>query len=103
MDLGLKDKVAIGAAAAGRLAEQGAKVVITDIQAKSAKATASALQANKLAAHCIVADITKSTQVERLVAETVHLFGTVHILVNNAGFPRDTYLTHARKGSRRPL
>ena len=52
MDMGLKDKVAIvtgsarglGAATARRLAEEGAKVVITDISADQAQVTAAALR-----------------------------------------------------------
>ncbi|WP_077000804.1 3-oxoacyl-ACP reductase FabG [Variovorax sp. KK3] len=100
MDLGLKDKVAIvtgsarglGAATARRLAEEGAKVVVTDILAEQAQATVADLQAKGLAAHCVVGDITKAADVERLVAEAVATFGGVHVLVNNAGFPRDKYL-----------
>lgn len=100
MDLGLKGKVAIvtgsarglGAATARRLAEEGAKVVITDVNATLAQATAAALKAEGFAAHCIVADITQAADVQRLVDETVSTFGGVHILVNNAGFPRDKYL-----------
>jgi 3-oxoacyl-[acyl-carrier protein] reductase len=100
MELGLKDKVAIitgsarglGAATARRLAEEGAKVVITDIQADLAEATAAGLRADGLSAHCVVADVTRSDDVQRLVNETVALFGGVHILVNNAGSPRDKYL-----------
>ncbi len=100
MDLGLKDKVAIvtgsarglGAATARRLAEEGAKVVITDVLVEQAQATAQALRDDGLQAHCIIADITKAADVQRLVEETVAHFGGVHILVNNAGFPRDKYL-----------
>jgi 3-oxoacyl-[acyl-carrier protein] reductase len=100
MDLGLKDKVAIvtgsarglGAATARRLAEEGAKVVISDINAELAQATARALQADGLAAHCVVGDITQGADVQRLVDDTVAHFGGVHILVNNAGAPRDKYL-----------
>lgn len=100
MDLGLKDKVAIvtgsarglGAATARRLAEEGAKVVVTDIQREQAEATAAALRAQGLAAHCVIADITKGDDVRRLVDETIATFGGVHVLVNNAGFPRDKYL-----------
>lgn len=100
MDLQIKDKVAIvtgsarglGAATARRLAEEGAKVVVTDILHEQAEATAAALRDDGLQAHCIVADITKSAEVQRLVDEAVAYFGGVHILVNNAGFPRDRYL-----------
>jgi 3-oxoacyl-[acyl-carrier protein] reductase len=100
MDLGLTGKVAIvtgsarglGAATARRLAQEGAKVVITDINAELAEATAKALQDEGLGAHCVVGDITQAADVQRLVDETVAHFGGVHILVNNAGAPRDKYL-----------
>ncbi len=100
MDLGIKDKVAIvtgsarglGAATARKLAEEGAKVVVTDILREQAEATAAALVADGLSAHCVVADITRAGEVQGLVDETVARFGGVHILVNNAGFPRDRYL-----------
>ena len=100
MDLELKDKVAIvtgsarglGAATARRLAEEGAKVVVTDIQRELAEATVAGLRDRGLAAHCVVGDITRADDVQRLVDETVATFGGVHVLVNNAGFPRDRYL-----------
>ena len=100
MDLQIKDRVAIvtgsarglGAATARRLAEEGVKVVITDILREQAEETAAQLRADDLEAHCIIADITRATEVQRLVDETVAHFGGVHILVNNAGFPRDRYL-----------
>jgi 3-oxoacyl-[acyl-carrier protein] reductase len=100
MDLGLKDKVAIvtgaarglGAAIARRLAEEGAKVVITDILEERARQTTEALRTEGFAVHCVVGDITKAADVQRLADETIATFGGVHILVNNAGFPRDKYL-----------
>ncbi|WP_174913321.1 SDR family NAD(P)-dependent oxidoreductase [Burkholderia diffusa] len=100
MDLGLTGKVAIvtgsarglGAATARRLAQEGASVIVTDINAELAQATAQALRDEGLAAHCVVGDITQAADVQRLVDETVAHFGGVHILVNNAGAPRDKYL-----------
>ncbi|GAQ26521.1 3-oxoacyl-ACP reductase FabG [Ralstonia insidiosa] len=100
MDLGIQNKVAIvtgsarglGAATARRLAEEGAKVIVTDVLAEQAEATAEALRADGHTARAVVADITKAAEVQRLVDEAVEAFGGVHILVNNAGFPRDKYL-----------
>jgi 3-oxoacyl-[acyl-carrier protein] reductase len=100
MDLELKDKVAIvtgsarglGAATARRLALEGAKVVVTDIMKERAEQTVKALCAEGLQAHCVIGDITKAADVQRIVDETVGHFGGVHILVNNAGFPRDKYI-----------
>jgi 3-oxoacyl-[acyl-carrier protein] reductase len=100
MNLDLENKVAIvtgsarglGAATARRLAQEGAKVVITDIIREGAEATTASLREEGLAAHCVIADITRADDVQRLVDETVATFGAVHILVNNAGAPRDKYL-----------
>ena len=100
MDLGLTGKLAIvtgsarglGAATARRLAEEGAKVVITDIQKELALATAATLSAEGFSALCVIADVTRSDDVQRLVEETIAAFGGIHILVNNAGAPRDQYL-----------
>ncbi len=100
MDMGLKDKVAIvtgsarglGAAMVRRLAMEGAKVVVTDIQKEAAESTAAALRADGFDAHCVIADITKAADVQRLVDEAKEVFGGVHVLVNNAGIPRDRYI-----------
>ena len=101
MDLGLHDKVAIvtgaarglGAATARRLAEEGCKVVVNDVNEAVATATVKAMCDDGLDAHCVIADVTSATDVARLVDETVGRYGGVHILVNNAGFPRDGFLT----------
>jgi len=101
VELGLKDKVAIvtgsgrgiGAVTARALAEEGAKVVITDIDPETAEATRAALEADGYDAIGVVCDVTNEAQVEALVARTIEAFGAVHILVNNAGFPRDNYIT----------
>lgn len=100
MDLGIAGKVAIvtgsarglGAAIARRLAVEGAHVVVTDINAALAESTAAALRADGLSAVCVPGDITKADDVARLVEQARSSFGGVHILVNNAGFPRDKYL-----------
>lgn len=100
MDLLIKDRVAIvtgsarglGAATARRLAEEGARVVVTDVLRERAEETTAALRADGLQAHCVIADITKAEEVDRLVKESIAQFGGVHILVNNAGFPRDKFL-----------
>jgi 3-oxoacyl-[acyl-carrier protein] reductase len=101
MDLGLQGKVAIvtgsarglGAATARRLAKEGATVVVTDIDRDGTAAMAESLKADGFNAIGIACDITKSAEVRQLVDATVAAFGSVHVLVNNAGFPRDTLLT----------
>lgn len=77
--------VGIGAAIASRLAEAGANVMIADIDAEAAEATAKELAVGGLSALAVAADITEEADVEAMVAATVERFGAVDILVNNAG------------------
>lgn len=86
----LKDKVAIvtgaasgfGAAIARTYVAHGAKVAIADINETGAQALAKELGANAIAVRC---DVTKKADIEALVAATVKAFGTLDIVVNNAG------------------
>ncbi len=101
MDLGLKDKVAIvtgsgrgiGAVTARALAEEGAKIVITDINPDTTEATRGALAAEGYEVIGVPCDVRNKASVAAMVEKAVEAFGTVHILVNNAGFPRDNYIT----------
>ncbi|MFE2938148.1 3-oxoacyl-ACP reductase FabG [Streptomyces sp. NPDC059255] len=101
MDLELAGRTAVitgsarglGAATALRLAREGAAVVVTDIDEEGARATAAAITALGHRAVAVRADITSGPDVDTLVAAANDAFGPVHILVNNAGFPRDTFLT----------
>ena len=84
----LKDRIAIvtgaargiGLAIAERLAAEGATVVISDILDDAGQAAAAATGAAYI--HC---DVSKSDEVNALVAAVVERFGAVDILVNNAG------------------
>lgn len=93
----LKDRVAIvtgsgrgiGAATAQRLAEEGAKVTVTDVNAEGCEATAAAIRAAGGEAIALPCDITNRQEVEEMVQKTVDTFGRLDILVNNAGVIRD--------------
>ena len=101
MQLGLNDKVAIvtgsgrgiGAETARILGEEGARVVITHIDAQAAAGHCAALRRDGFQAIAIAADVTKADDVERLVQSARDAFGSVHVLVNNAGFARDARIT----------
>lgn len=101
MNLGLQQKVVIvtggargiGAETATAFAEEGAYVVITDIDAKTTEHTTYTLRAKGYDVIGIPADVTKADEVKQVVEQAVQAFGSVHVLVNNAGFPRDNYLT----------
>jgi 3-oxoacyl-[acyl-carrier protein] reductase len=98
MDLGLQDKVAIvtgagggiGSATAARLAMEGCRVVIADIDLRTAVEQASVIGERALAVGC---DVTDGDSVAAMVDVAVDAFGTVDILVNNAGFQRDMRIT----------
>ena len=93
----LQDKVAIitgsgrgiGAAAARLLAQHGAKVVVTDIDAAPAEATVAAIQAAGGTALAVPADVTNDGGIEDLIGQAVKSFGGIDILVNNAGYTWD--------------
>jgi 3-hydroxybutyrate dehydrogenase len=71
----------IGLACAERLARDGCAVVIADINEK-----AGTEHASRLAGHFVAADLTRREGCRKLVDEAVRLHGSVHILVNNAGY-----------------
>jgi cyclopentanol dehydrogenase len=89
----LKDKVAIitgaaggiGAAVAKLFAQEGARVVITDVQEQKLKTVVGEIiQAGGTATYC-VHDVSSEYDWEVVIEKTSMLFGDIHILVNNAG------------------
>ncbi len=75
----------MGKATATAFAREGARVVVNDLHAAPAEATAAELRAAGGDATAIAADVSRPDEATRLVAQTVARYGTVHILVNNAG------------------
>lgn len=82
----------IGNGIATLLAEQGARVVLNDIDENQAVEAANALKERGLDAIGIGADVTDSSQVEHLLNEVILLYGRVDILVNNTGIVRDNFI-----------
>jgi 3-oxoacyl-[acyl-carrier protein] reductase len=96
MDLGLRDKVALVAAASqglGRasamaLAREGARLVICSRDEKRIAKTASEIEsATGATVVPVVADVSNPEHVARFVQTAVSKFGRVDVLVNNAGGP----------------
>lgn len=89
----LKDKVAIitGAASAMglgeavRFAEEGAKVVVADLNLEGAQEVVEKIKNAGGEAIAVEVDVTKSEDIENCVAKTKEAFGRIDILVNNAG------------------
>jgi 3-oxoacyl-[acyl-carrier protein] reductase len=75
----------IGQGVALCLARAGAHVVINDTSQERITRTVAEVQALGVQALGVAADVTRSTDVDRLVQETLSRFGKVDILVNNAG------------------
>ena len=95
MDLGLEAKTAvvtggasnIGKAIAEGLAQEGANVVIADVDRAQAERVAKELGTMGSGdALFIEADVADRGQVEQMVQRTLERFGQIDILVNNAGW-----------------
>jgi NAD(P)-dependent dehydrogenase (short-subunit alcohol dehydrogenase family) len=72
----------IGAAIARRLADDGAHVVLADLDEARARGVAASLPGQAIAVACNVAE---ENQVEACVARTLAAFGRLDVIVNNAG------------------
>jgi 3-hydroxybutyrate dehydrogenase len=89
----LKDKVAfitgsasgIGKEIAIVYAQEGAKIVIADLNKEAADATAAELKAGGAQAIGVAVDVTSEDQVNSAVEQAVAAFGGIDILISNAG------------------
>jgi len=93
MDMGLKGKTVlvtgsskgIGRSIAFAFVREGCNVVINGRHRDELEMTAVEMRSAGGAVHPVVADVTESEGAKRVVDETVAQFGTIHVLVNNAG------------------
>jgi len=85
----------IGEAIALKLAQEGADVVVTDVDLEGAQRVAQEIEGLGRKAKAVQADVSQREAVRRLVSEAVSLFGKIDILVNNAGIiRRGTFVEH---------
>lgn len=75
----------IGKATALRLAEEGGKVVVSDINLDSAKKVTEEINSAGGIAVSVAADVSDDKQAQNLIDVCVKEFGTVHVVVNSAG------------------
>jgi NAD(P)-dependent dehydrogenase (short-subunit alcohol dehydrogenase family) len=75
----------IGGAIAVRLAREGARIAVADIDGETAKFRAAKITAEGGQAFSIVTDVTRKTSVEQMVQEALNRWGRIDMLVNVAG------------------
>jgi NAD(P)-dependent dehydrogenase (short-subunit alcohol dehydrogenase family) len=95
MDLGLKGKVALvtgagsqtgfGKGIALTLAKEGCSVIVMDKDFEGAQKTAAEIEGLGREALALIADVTKSAEVDSAVKQALARFDKIDILVNNAG------------------
>ena len=94
MDLGIKGRAAIvtgasrgiGRETARQFLEEGVRVMICGRNAETLEKTRAELAKQTGGeVHAVVADMTKEADIAKLVAAAQQKFGTVDILINNAG------------------
>jgi len=97
---GLEGKVAvvtgggqgIGLAIGERLASEGARVVLADVNEETARAGAEQIAAAGGEALAVPVDVVQYDSAEKMADAVVEQCGSLDILVNNAGIVRDTLL-----------
>ena len=96
----LQDKTAIitggsqgiGRATALRFVEEGATVVLADVNAEAGREAVAAVEEAGGDAHFVETDVSELGQARELAEATVDRYGAIDILVNNAGITRDATL-----------
>ncbi|WP_135827708.1 SDR family NAD(P)-dependent oxidoreductase [Halorussus halobius] len=75
----------IGRSIAERLGEEGASIVIADVDVEAADETAAAFADEGIEAEAIECDVSDRESVREAVDATLDAFGSLDVLVNNAG------------------
>ena len=75
----------LGYAIAKRLAEEGAEVILTDVDAQGVEDSAALIREANLSAAGMAHDVSSQADWDRVVEDILAEFGRIDILVNNAG------------------
>src|SRR5205807_5440454 len=75
----------IGRAIAERFGVEGANVIVSDVNAQGAHTVAQAIAAAGGQSLAVAADVSSQPQVDSMFTQAVTRFGSVDVLVNNAG------------------
>ena len=87
-----------GFACAGRLAEAGAAVVLSDRRPDRLETARARLEAEGYSVAAVEGDISREDDVDRMLATAVERFGRLDVLVNNAGVFSNFLLAHMEPG-----
>jgi 3-oxoacyl-[acyl-carrier protein] reductase len=82
----------IGQAIAKELASHGANLALCDLQADWLAETAALAEGLGATVKCISVDVSNGDAVTKAVAEAAEAFGSIDILINNAGITKDGLL-----------
>jgi len=82
----------IGQAIALKMASEGANVVLNDLTEEPALETAKLINELGQEAEIVVGDVTTPDFGDRFVGAAVNKFGTIDIIINNAGYPWDAVI-----------
>ncbi|MCD8349696.1 MAG: glucose 1-dehydrogenase [Planctomycetaceae bacterium] len=75
----------MGKATAFRMAREGAKVVVSDIDEKALSEVQAQMDKENLACKTVFCDVSKLDSVTKMIQASMDAFGRIDILVNNAG------------------
>jgi len=87
----------MGAAMAKLIAEEGGQVVVSDINQEKASVIADEISETETQALAVQADVTREEDVKAMVETTIEHYGTISILVNNAGILYPTRIEQITK------
>lgn len=88
----------IGRATALRFVEEGAKLVIADLDAEGLDETEEKIKAAGGEVNAIVGSVASRDDVQKMVDAASENYGTLDILINNAGITRDGLTTRIKEG-----
>lgn len=106
MQMLLQDKVAlitgagngIGRSTAIRFTREGAKLVISDLDEAGLSETRQRIESEGGEVTAVIGSVTSRDDAQKMVDAAVTTYGTLHILINNAGITRDGLTTRMKDG-----
>jgi 3-oxoacyl-[acyl-carrier protein] reductase len=83
----------LGKAMVLKLAQSGAKIVVTDINYEACLKVEKEIKVAGGEAFSVNCNVTSRTEVKDLIAKTISRYGQIDILINNAGITKDAQIT----------